>query len=477
MKSNFKAHPLFIFNLLKPFLFVLIFPLIKGLRQFLQYGETSGVFSFEILLFIIILFIAYLRYRSISIKVDNNILYIKIGIVFVRKAAINLTRVSSVKITKSPIDAIFGAVTYRINTEAGRKGKPDFEFKLSKKDSESLSELIYGEKTGTSVGFSVYKLAFLAATTSSAFTGIIISVPVIYRMGNLLGIALNEMLLNQINAASEKMNSIFPPLVNLVTLVVLAGYTVAFIYSFMKYVRFKILLGDEKFEVRSGFIVRNRTIFTKKSVNNVCIEQTALMRFFRRYSINVSIGGYGGTGREKAVLMPYGKLHEIKRWFSAYFPLLSEEGTVIKSKKSKLSKRRFLFLPTLYLTLLFAVSAYLMLAFPFFQSLILFAAAVLAVVILYYADLCLFNYRFGRLVFGVDSVYAKGTKGFNTRGFYCKKENVGEIKLIRYPNDMRFETCKVKITVRSEGADSIRIRNIDYKETIDKIKEAYGFNE
>ena len=82
--------------------------------------------------------------------------------------------------------------------------------------------------------FSLYKLAFLAATTSSAFTGILISVPVINKLGKLLGIALNQVLFNRINEASGKMNKYFPPIVNMVTLVLLFGYIVSFVYSFLK---------------------------------------------------------------------------------------------------------------------------------------------------------------------------------------------------------------------------------------------------
>ena len=125
MTRTFKAHPLFILNLLKPFLFVLIFPLIKGLYQYLRYRSVDGILSLEIILFAIIFFIAFLRYRSIKINVHENRLSIKSGVLFVKNAAINLSQVSCVKTSQSPLDAVFGAVTYRINTEAGKYGKPD----------------------------------------------------------------------------------------------------------------------------------------------------------------------------------------------------------------------------------------------------------------------------------------------------------------------------------------------------------------
>lgn len=476
MKGTFRAHPLFILNLLKPFLFVLIFPLIKGLYQYLRYHSVDGVLSREIILFAIIFFLAFLRYRSIKINVHQNRLSIKSGIIFVKEAAMKLSQVSSVKTTQTPLDAVFGAVTYRINTEAGKHGKPDFEFKLSRKDSERLSVLLYGENSNRAVKFSLYKLAFLAATTSSAFTGIIISVPIIKKIGNLLGIAINEMLFNEINTASEKLNNFFPPIVNIVTLILLAGYTVAFIYSLLKYINFRLFLEKDSLEIRSGFLVCYRTAFKKHSVKNVTVEQTVLMRIFRRYSINVSVGGYGDGQKERAVLVPCGRRIEVKSHFSVYFPFLKAEGKAVRPEKGKRNKRRFFFLPVSYLAVVFLVSLTLMVKFPFFDSLILFVSAVTASIILYYTDLCLFNYRFGKLRFGEKNIYARGSRGFNTCEFYCPKENVGEIKLIRYPNDLRFKTCKVKITVRSEGADSIRIKNVDYCKTLQAINETFKIN-
>lgn len=476
MTRTFKAHPLFILNLLKPFLFVLIFPLIKGLYQYLRYRSVDGILSLEIILFAIIFFIAFMRYRSIKINVHENRLSIKSGVLFIKKAAIKLSQVSCVKTSQSPLDAVFGAVTYRINTEAGKYGKPDFEFKLSRKDSERLSVLLYGNQGNRAVKFSLYKLAFLAATTSSAFTGIIISVPIINKLGNLLGIALNEMLFNEINTASEKMNNFFPPIVNIVTLILLAGYTVAFIYSLLKYINFRLFLERDRLEIRSGFLVRYRTAFKKQSIKNVTVEQTSLMRIFKRYSINISVGGYGYGQKERAVLVPCGRRVEIKSHFSAYFPFLKAEGKAIRPQRGKKNKRRFFFLPVSYLAVIFFVSVTLMVKFPLFQSLILFVAAVTASIVLYYTDLCLFNYRFGKLRFGEKNIYAQGSRGFNTCEFYCPKENVGEIKVIRYPNDLRFKTCKVKITVRSEGADSIRIKNLDYEKTLQAINKTFNIN-
>jgi hypothetical protein len=88
--------------------------------------------------------------------------------------------------------------------------------------------------------------------------------------------------------------------------------------------------------------------------------------------------------------------------------------------------------------------------------------------VFYYAYICLFEYEYGKLKFS-DSVMAKSTKGFRTCRLYCPKEKIGEIKITRFFTDFYYKTCRVRITVRSEGADTMRVRHLNYYEVIKEI--------
>ncbi|MBQ3817161.1 MAG: PH domain-containing protein [Clostridia bacterium] len=473
MKQKFKVHPLFIFNTIKPFLFVLVLPLIKGVYQYLRYRNLSGVLSLEIISFAVILFIAYIKYRFTRILVYDDRISIRTGVLFIKETELPRSAISSVRRVQSLFDAVFGAVTYQINTEAGKRGKADFEFKLSKKSADYLSDYLYNTKNERTVRFSLYKLAFLAATTSSAFTGILISVPVINKLGKLLGIALNQVLFNRINEASGKMNKYFPPIVNMVTLVLLFGYIVSFVYSFLKNLNFRLSIREDMVKIKSGFLVRYSTVFKKRAVKDVTVEQTPFMRIFKRYSIKVSVGGYGGGRKENAVLVPCGKRTEISSQFSAYFPFLKSEGKAIRPKRSPLMKRRFLSLPMIYSLLTAIIAAILIIKFPPFGRLTLFVAFIAISVILYYTDLCLFNYRFGKVRLCEKNVYARSSIGFKTQEIYCPSENIGQIKITQYAADRKYGTCKLRLTVRSEGADSIKVRNLDYKRIIEEINKTF----
>lgn len=473
MKREFRAHPIMIVNLIKPFLFVLVFPLLKGVIQYFTKGEITGVLTLELIAFAAITILAALRCCSFRLICGENTVTVKTGIILKSKSVISISKLSSVQTVQNTADAVFRAVTYRINTEAGPKGSADFEFKLSVKDSREVSRRLFGDKNPTAVKFSVFKVAVMAATTSSAVTGMIIGVPIINKAGKLLGLALDKMLYNEINNVSEKVVTYFPPIVNTITLIFLLAYAVSFFYSLFKYINFKLYLEKDKLEVRSGFFVRSRTSFKKESVKDVIIDQTPLMRVFKRYAMKVSVGGYGNSKSESAVIVPSGRRGEIKRQFSIYFPFLEPDGKLLHAKRDNRTRNRFLYFPKLYFIITLVLSTVLPLIFKSFNRLILFLTVVICCVIFYYAYLCIFEFRFGKLKMG-KNVYAQTVKGFNTCELYCPRENVGQIKLIRNIPDIPRKTCKVVVSVCSESADSIKVRHLNYEEVKKSIAECYG---
>lgn len=475
MNKVYRAHPLMTLSLMKPFLFILIFPFIKGILRYVSNRRITGEIIIEVILFFIIAITAVLRCRAFKLVVDNDKIAIKSGIFFVKRATIKISQLSSVQSDRNILDAVFSSVTYSINTEAGRKNSIDFKFKLRLSDSKEISKLLYGDETANKVKFSALKIAALAATTSSAFTGMIIGVPIINRVGNLLGVALNEMLFDEINNVSSKFETYLPPIVNAVSLLFLLAYAISFLYSFLKYINFRLFLGEEKLEVRSGFFTRTRTSFKKSTVNNVVVEQTPLMFLFRLYSMKVSVGGYGDSKSASEIIVPSGKHREIERDFSRYFPFFRSSGKTLRPPRNKLTISRFLLMPGIYLLLLIFAAITLGLIFKDFGRLIFFLSFLSFLVIFYFANLSLREYRIGKLRMG-QTIFAGGSKRLRTWELYCPKENIGEIKITRFFTDFWQNTCRVRVTVRSERADNICIRMLDYGQVIEEIENCFNIH-
>lgn len=461
MKKDYRAHPLMMAGLIKPLLFVLFFPALNALIDYLRLGKINGILGAEIVAICIIIIFSALRCASFRLTLDGEKIRIRTGFLFVKRAEIKAQNLSSVQAERNIIDLLFGSVTFHINTEAGSHRRSDYYFKLHLSDANEISRHLYSKKPELLESFSAVKVAIMAAATSSAFTGMVIGVPLINRAGKLLGIGLQDMLFAKINNVSSKFNNYFPPIVNTVSLILLLAYLCSFVYSFFKFVNFRLALSEDSIEVKTGLFVRKRTSFKKKAVNNVLIVQTPLMLLFKRFSMKVSVGGFGEQKGESQVIVPSGKREEIAHNFSTYFPFLTPNHRKINADRKNYIRDRFLLWPALYLLLLIAVSIIAVLYFTEFGRLIFFLSIVGCCIIFYYAYLCLFEYRHGTLILG-DNSYVKSNRFFRTCELYCPRDRIGQIKITRFPLDIAQNTCRVRLTVCSESADSLRVRHLNY---------------
>lgn len=473
MNKVYRAHPLMVISRIKPFLFVLILPFVRGLLQYITDRTITSILGIELIIFAIIIAFSILNCLSFRLRIDGDTVSVRSGMLFVKRANIKISSLSSVQSEQNVLDTIFGAVTYSINTEAGRQNRSDFKFKLYLRDSREVSRLLYGEKSPKRVKFSALRVAILAATTSSAFSGIIIGVPVLKKSGDLLGLALYDMLFDEITNVSKKFTAIFPPIVNTLSLILLLCYGVSFGYSLLKYINFRLYLGEDKLEIRSGFFTRCRTSFRKSAVNSVKIEQTPFMSLVKRFAMKVSVGGYGDSKSESAVVMPCGTKTEIKDGFSAFFPFLIPKGTRIRPYGNLFTRSRFMLMPSILLISIIAISVPLAVIFKDFDRLIFFITIVALIADFYFAHISYCESKFGKLVLG-ETIYAHGVKKLRSTRLYCPKEKVGEIKIYRFLTDFPQKTCRVRVTVRSESADSICIRMLPVKEVKEEIYNCYG---
>jgi putative effector of murein hydrolase LrgA (UPF0299 family) len=84
MKKRFKAHPLMILSFVKPTLFLLLLPVIKGVIQYFVTKDVDGVIGLEFIVLGILLVIAVLRWRSYSLicNSEKGIVEIEYGFIF-----------------------------------------------------------------------------------------------------------------------------------------------------------------------------------------------------------------------------------------------------------------------------------------------------------------------------------------------------------------------------------------------------------
>lgn len=463
-----KAHPLAILSYIYPYLFVMIIPIARNLMELLLERKFTKLHLAEIVIVAAVCINAVIKWLVCRIEIWDDRLVMKSGYIIRYETVIKKRNVSCVTKVRTPLDLLAKSVTVQVDSEAGRRGKPDFQVKIFERDAARLLEFVNREKTNITLKIPLKKIALAAAATSSAAVGALLAAPIVNKAGKLLNVGLAELLFSRVNDASRHLGGVIPPIVNAVSIVFLALYLVSFLVGLVKSLSMKIEQTDNELSVALGVLSRRQTHFKKVSVNSVILDQALIMRIVRRYLLKVSIAGYGGEKGENQTLVPSISRGESDAFLQSFFRFHRPTDRLITAEKS--TEFRFV---RWYLLLLLCVpvaSYVLCVLFPAFDNLIIFLAFVAAAVVVYAISLAEHNFRHGVLCFERDFVFAHAVAGLSVREMFIYREKIGMIKIRRYPADFKHGTCNVTLTERSESGERIRVKHIDYAKT----KEYYG---
>ena len=133
-------------------------------------------------------------------------------------------------------------------------------------------------------------------------------------------------------------------------------------------------------------------------------------------------------------------------------------------KRQKKKRRFFVFPVTLLVTLIFI--AYIKILFNDGVGLeyVIFLAAILI-----YGFMSWCEYKKGEIRLG-NTVSLYGRYMFTVTKLCCRKADVGIIKVIQTPFDLKQDTCKIKIVLLGESSTKVKIRNVCHKKAICHIK-------
>ena len=474
-RAIFRAHPIFIYRTLKRFTFAIILPFFKGAAQYLLYRRVSGVFLLEGIVLSVITSLGVARLIAFRITVEKGGILIEEGAIIRKKTFIPRKNLSCVTVSRRLTLDLFGAAGVTFDTEAGARGKADFGFFLSVSEAGRLKTLIFGDPPRSEIRFSHRKIALFSATASSSLTGLLVGVPILDRTGKLLNIGLDRAFAG-ITAFSRRVKPILPPVLNLLTVAFIAVWGAAFLFSLMRNMFFKITKDGKTVKIRSGLYFRRERIFDIMAVKNLCVLAPPLMRLFKSYTLRAAVGGTGGAKGESATVIPAASKSRINTALASLFPPLDREYELIHCVRSRAVKRRFMLLPVLYALFTAAAAGLLAAALPIFSAPIIFAAAVILVIDGAYARVCLKNYRACALGADEGAIMIKSFSGLTERVLYVPAVHTGAIKITRTPLDIRQNTCRVRVTVRSEGGDRLTARCLPYGECLRAIKKIFGIN-
>lgn len=402
--------------------------------------------------------VAFIRWKTTKLVVADGYLYINKGVIVNKRVRVKIPAISAVTATRSVIDIIAGSVSVAFFTEAGAVcGKRGI--RIFAKSQVQLCSLL-----GFAKGQIERKSTFLqtllhALSTTSVFTGALITIPVIKKIDGLL--AENESSIDKIGEFGKELFGL-PPLVNLAVTFYLIVLGISLLLFIIRQMGRRNYCGGETAAFAFGILPR-RTVFVRKSgINGVFSEQTPILQFLGKQFLKADVAGVNYKKRYEFYLSPP---ESNSCWEFLGVPTSTEKNS---TKYKRAEKWRYFTVPFCYASVITIFLLAANVTFPWLTDLIIVLVATLFVVLSHRFYLAKYAYRHVNI--DLYSGKAHFIRGANVLLARFHPERVGIILLTTFPYDRKTEVCTVNVALRSEQGTKIKVKYAPRGEIEEQLK-------
>lgn len=325
------AHPVQAVTYLLKYAYLFLIPL---LRQLLY--EPANVLQklyssiTNLILGGLILFLIYLRWRTIYVAWDENTLLFERGILPHRKKRLPFYAVDALYQESGLIQYLFGVCRFRAESAADKSGGP-----LLKKNKGSDISLYLSRKKAARAFLALlpdypkkrlfrptgWSMLGMAVFWSNAASGLFLLAPFARQAVEILGQELSAKFYDRLDFRLYLVNIGIPPIAAGMAWIFLGGWLAALLTHWIRHVRFSCYYQGDFFLIESGVFLHQKQAYRKNSIRAVTARQTLAMRIFGAYSACFHIAGAGK--KEKSTwILPMTRRSTFFRFAGAVFSRL-----------------------------------------------------------------------------------------------------------------------------------------------------------
>ncbi|MCD7799729.1 MAG: PH domain-containing protein [Ruminococcus sp.] len=329
-----RQHPLKMLSYSAKNLWLLIFPLLRGLFS-IHFGDAKALLDwfagawFDILTLLIILFTGYIRWQFSRFNIKDNQIVFSNGVIVRTRKVIPLKSISAVTEEKSFYLRPFKATKVLVNTRAGTLDK-DLSLIVNEEVLHWLRMAIGSNDvtTDNSKSFeykpNFWHTFFFSFIFSSTLTGAIYIFVFLFKAGSIVEQFLQRSVLDEFNLVTETvtdklMLNVSPIFVGL-SLIIAFSWILSFITNIVRYTKFRIKKNSQGVFIRTGVMTKRRYKICENMVNYTDLCQSFWTKIFKFVSINVNCSGYGSSTDEIPVFIPIMSRKNCQNTVSAIMP-------------------------------------------------------------------------------------------------------------------------------------------------------------
>ena len=476
-----RQHPLRFLSYTTRYFWLLIIPLARSLYSLTFEFNAFKVWLWgawlDLLVLGAILAFAYIRWLSVWFSFDDEKIILRRGVFLTSEDRVYYSNISTISITQNFLYRLLGASTVYIGTNSGKTDRADLTVIMRRGDADRLYLAVKGSRQ-KSLNYSILpnklRLIIFSLFFSSALSGVVIIVALLWETGNILDREVEaRLILDTLTEAAQRVSVFVPPVITIISIVIISAWALSFISNLFVFWGFVLTKCSDSVYVKSGVITKNRHILRRDRINYIDLKQSFLSKVFNVSSLHVSCSGYGSRGRDElSVVLPITTRKEINGAIKEVFPEYPKPKIELKTHPR--SYMSFYLHPIIFTALpllAFGVFYYFLptwyaVAYPAF-AIFLFPALWLAICRTLSMFTTGFGFSDGFMTMRYSSIYT-----FHT--VIVPKDRITKVIIRQSPFQRLGGSCTVIVRTTSEQSPKHLMRGLPLKRALD-LFAANGF--
>ncbi len=306
------------------FVFLLLVPLVRGS---MHVRSPHGLYAWvrggwiDLLTVGGLLTLSWLAWWRHTYRLTPDSLTVWRGIVLRRTTVIPLGYITTLTVERRLLYRPFGVVRVTADTDAGNHRMADVSLLVGRREAELFTADCRREH---SFHPAYHRLFLLSLLFSNSLTGVVLLAVLLRQTGILLGEGIQELVLNNLQAAAEAIR-IIPRTAALLGLVLLGGWLVTAAGHLLRHLPFFAFRQEETLVITTGWLTRRTHTCTVEAIHYSDCRRTLPALLLGRTTVYISCTGYGKDKNTLAVLIPPAKpaaaSKELSRLLPGYLPV------------------------------------------------------------------------------------------------------------------------------------------------------------
>lgn len=309
-------HPLKILKTASKNIWLLIFPLLRGIKTMhldfdVFYNWIKGAW-FDILVILLIIGYGYLHWINTWLRFGENDITLISGIFIKRETTIPYENISAVTAEHSFFLRPLKAVRLKINTCGGNFSSSDMSLLMRRKDVKEVHHKTMTPHEKRKKNFKLHpkflSILFFSFVFSSSFSGAFYIAALFFQLGKVSKDLLEHELKDALNQITSEVSSKFAlsiaPAAILVSILIISTWLISFVLNILRYAGFSMKKYKNSLQIKMGAVTKRHFYIVPHKINYIDMRQNIIMKIFKKTSLNINCAGYGNEKNELPVLLP-----------------------------------------------------------------------------------------------------------------------------------------------------------------------------